>query len=278
MLWQAIIHWAIAGCLSGAAIMVSATPPQGIAPSPDPLIPLSQTSESPEISEPVSGGHIDSPDSIARHPSGASSFEEPIPLNPIAGSPAIKEAGTGSDVPPALAGSQPDFEIKEYQVQPEDVLQITVYEEPDLTTKVRVAGSGEINFPLLGRIRVAGLSVIEVQEKLTQLLAEDYLVNPQVQVFVETYHERSVFVTGAVGKPGSYPLPMGKPTTLMEAVAMAGGFNEKAAVNSTRIVRIESGHEKTIYVKANDIVKKGDKNKDVEVYPNDVIFVPESFF
>jgi polysaccharide export outer membrane protein len=168
--------------------------------------------------------------------------------------------------------------VVEYTIQPEDVLQITVYEEPDLLTKARVAMSGEIHFPLLGRVQVAGLSLMEAQEKIEELLEKDYLVNPQVQVFIETYHVRDVFVTGAVNQPGSYPLPAGKTTTLMEAIAMAGGFNEEAAVNSTRIIRIEEGREKTIHVKVNDIIKKGDKAKDVEVRPNDVIFVPESFF
>ena len=166
----------------------------------------------------------------------------------------------------------------EYRVQPDDVLQIDVYEEPDLTTKVRVTGSGEINFPLLGRMYVAGLSVIEVQEKFTQSLGQDYLVNPQVQVFIETYHARNVFVAGAVAKPGSYALPTGRPTTVMEAITMAGGFSEDAAINNTRIIRIQEGREQTIPVKVNDIIKKGDKNKDVQVLPNDVIFVPESIF
>lgn len=167
---------------------------------------------------------------------------------------------------------------EEYRVQPEDVLNITVYEEPDLTTKARVTGSGEIHFPLVGRVQVGGLSILEVQEKFTRLLGEDYLVNPQVQVFVDTYHSREVFVTGAVTKPGSYALPAGKITTLMEAISMAGGFSEHAAVNQTRIVRIQNGKEETMTVKANDIIKKGDKSKDVPVYANDVVFVPESFF
>ena len=124
---------------------------------------------------------------------------------------------------------------------------------------------------------MAGLSVMQLQEKLTNLL-EDYLVNPQVQVFIDTYHARDVFVTGSVNKPGAYPLPAGKRTTLMEAIAMAGGYNPRAAINDTRIIRIENGKEKTIKVRANDIVKKEGRSKDVEVLPNDVVFVPESFF
>jgi len=165
-----------------------------------------------------------------------------------------------------------------YTIQPEDVLQFTVYGEPDLSTRSRVTSSGEIAFPLLGRVAVADLTVPQVKERLETLLAKDYLVNPQVQVFIESYHPRNVFVTGAVNKPGSYPIPVEKPTTLMETIAMAGGFSKVAAPNSTRIVRIENGQQRIIYVRANDIIQKGDKNQDVEVRSNDIIFIPESFF
>ena len=179
-----------------------------------------------------------------------------------------------ASTPSVLGANRSD----EYVVQPEDILQITVYEEPDLTTKVRVSGSGEIDFPLLGRLVVAGLTVGAVQEKITKALAEDYLVNPQVQVFIDTYHARNVFVTGAVTRPGAYPLDSGKRTTLMEAITMAGGFRQDAAINSTRVIRIENGKENTLIIKAKDIIQKGDKKKDVEVLPNDVVFVPESIF
>jgi polysaccharide export outer membrane protein len=166
----------------------------------------------------------------------------------------------------------------EYVVQPDDVLQITVYEEPSLTTKVRVTRAVDFNFPLLGRVDVNGLSVDQIEQKLTELLAKDYLVNPQVNMFIETYHPRYVFVTGAVNKPGSYAILPGQPTKVMEAVTMAGGFNEEAAINSTRIIRLENNEKKTIQVPVKDIIEKGDKTKDVEVLPNDVVFVPESFF
>lgn len=170
-------------------------------------------------------------------------------------------------------------ETEEYTVQPEDVLQITVFEEPDLTTQARVTSSGEITFPLLGRVTVAGLAVPQVQEKLTTLLAEDYLVNPQVQVFLDTsLNPRRVFVTGAVTRPGSYTISAERLTTFMEAIAMAGGFSEEASVNGTRIIRIEHGRERTILVRANDIITKGDKSQDVALRPGDIIFVPESFF
>ena len=198
---------------------------------------------------------------------GSASAAEPPPdfLPSFTGEPNTPWSG-------ALAGGA------EFTVQPGDVLQVTVYEEPELTTKARVASTGEIIVPLLGRVAVVGLTATQVQEKLTRLLAEDYLVNPQLQVFVESYQLRNVFVTGAVNKPGSYAIPTEKPTTLLEALAMAGGVSERAAANSTRIIRMEDGQERAITVKVTDIIKKGDKAKDVVVRPNDVIFIPESFF
>jgi polysaccharide export outer membrane protein len=253
MIWQALSRWVIAGCLSAAALNISAAPRETV---------ISPEEKQPSVLETIR-------DPSLKPVEAAPSSEGTLTPVPVEGKIQLSPEGGTS---PLVSESE------DYKVQPEDVLQITVYEEPDLTTKVRVASSGEINFPLLRRITVAGLSIMEVQEKITQLLAEDYLVNPQVQVFIETYHARDVFVTGAVNKPGSYPLPAGKPTTLMEAVTMAGGFSEEAAINSTRIIRIDAGRETTLNVKAGDIIKKGDKAKDVEVRPNDVIFVPESFF
>ena len=193
-------------------------------------------------------------------------------------SPGLSPQSSTNFAEAASAPRQDALPSQEYRIQAEDVLQVAVYEEPDLTTKARVAGSGDIMVPLLGHVAVQGLTVSEAQEKITKALGEDYLVNPQVQVFIDSYHTRNVFVTGSVNKPGSYPLPSGKPTTLMEAIAMAGGFREDAAVNSTRIIRLQDGKETTLVVKAKDIVKKGDKSKDVEVFPNDVVFVPESIF
>lgn len=164
----------------------------------------------------------------------------------------------------------------DYRLQAEDILQITVYEEPTLTTEARVSARGDINFPLLGNIPAAGLTAAELQSQLTRLLEADYLVNPQVQVFIKTYHSRSVSITGSVNKPGSYEMPAGKPTSVMEAIAMAGGFTKAAAIGRIRIIRNQNGQTVTIDANAKDIIK-GDKSKDVEILPNDVIFVSESW-
>lgn len=166
----------------------------------------------------------------------------------------------------------------DYRLQPEDVLQIAVYEQPDLDTIARISSTGEIAFPLLGKIKAAGLTVSELKDKIEKLLAEDYLVEPQVLIFIEKYRLKQVSVLGAVQKPGKYDMYTERETTVLEAIAMAEGFSDVANVNGTRIIRNEEGQERTIPVKVTDITKKGMKEKDIFLKPGDIVFVPESFF
>jgi len=166
----------------------------------------------------------------------------------------------------------------EYVIQPEDILEIKVFEEPDMTTRARVTARGEISFPLLGKIKVSGMPVSRLEEKLTLLLEKDYLVNPHVNVFIERYHTKKVFVMGAVKSPGTYNLSNEKETTVLEAITMAGGFMEKAAPNGTKVIRVKDGQGITIKIKVADITKKGRKDKDIPLKANDIVYVPESFF
>ena len=167
---------------------------------------------------------------------------------------------------------------EEYKVDAGDVLLITVYEQPDLTTKVRVNSKGEINLPLIGTVHIIGLSVDAIEEKVKQELQKDYLVDPQVNVFIDKYTPKKVFVMGFVNKPGEYELFKDRQTTVLEAITMAGGFKEGAASNGTKVLRIEDGKEISISIKVTDITKKGDKEKDIPIKPGDIIVVPESFF
>ena len=165
-----------------------------------------------------------------------------------------------------------------YKIQPEDVLQITVYEHDDLKTKARVSTNGKISFPLLGKVEVAGLTVQDVEDYLTVELERDYLVHADVQVFIEDYHAKQITVLGAVKEPGKYDMNTEKETTILEAIALAGGFTKVASKNGTRIIRNEGDKEKAIPIRITDITKKGMKDKDVVLESGDVIFVPESFF
>ena len=166
----------------------------------------------------------------------------------------------------------------EYKLQPTDVITITVHGQPDLTTKTRITADGYITFPLVGKVAVAGITVPDVEQKLKELLEKDYLVNAQVLVFIEQYNAKQVSVLGEVKNPGKYELPGEKEMTLMQAIAMAGGFTKFADLTKTKVMRFENGKKKTIVINVKSITEKGDKDKDIVLQAEDIVVVPESFF
>jgi polysaccharide export outer membrane protein len=151
---------------------------------------------------------------------------------------------------------------QDYVLGPRDLLKITVYDHKDLETKVRVSEDGKITFPLLGEIRAAGLTVQGLERKITKMLADGYIVHPNVGVFVEEFRV-VVYVTGEVRKPGSYPYEEGM--TVIKAVSLAGGLTEKAADGKMTVTRKEQGQKgTTIQIGTNDLLR-----------PDDVLLVPE---
>ena len=115
---------------------------------------------------------------------------------------------------------------RDYTVGPEDLLEIVVFGQKDLTRSVRVNGSGDIAMPLIGVVQVAGLTPQQMESRLQELYSTNYLRNPQVSVFVKEYRHQQVAVTGAVKKPGGYE--MIGPRTLLEMLALAGGLDGQA--------------------------------------------------
>lgn len=114
-----------------------------------------------------------------------------------------------------------------YRVGSGDVLQIDVYDDPDLSGLVTIQHGGEISFPLLGEVPVEGLTVKEVQSRLTELLAKDYLVDPQVMVRVKEHRSQWVTLVGEVVRPGKYYLQGTK--TLLDLLTEGGGFTTRAS-------------------------------------------------
>jgi polysaccharide export outer membrane protein len=166
----------------------------------------------------------------------------------------------------------------QYRLQPSDVLTITVHGQPDLTTKTRVTADGYISFPLLDKVSVKGLTVQELEQKMKDLLEKDYLVKAEVLVFIEEYHPRQVSVIGEVNTPGKFSMSTEKDLTLLEAIAMGGGFTKDADINRTKVMRLEGGEQKTIDINVKDITERGLKDKDIILKPDDVVFIPKSFF
>ena len=167
---------------------------------------------------------------------------------------------------------------KNYLITPTDLIDITVYRETELNRAVRVNAEGEVSMPLAGTIRVGGLSIIDAERAISDRLKE-FLVNPQVSIFIKEYSSKQIFMLGEVKSPGALPLPSEAPMTVLEAIAKAGGFTPLAAPDRTRVIRnTPDGKSKSIPIPVSAITKEGQKDKDITLTPNDVVYVPQSFF
>jgi len=119
--------------------------------------------------------------------------------------------------------------------------------------------------------------VLEAQAAVTARLKRYYL-DPQVSLFIEEYGNRQIFVLGEVRKPGAYQIPAESRMTVLEAVSNAGGFTPIAGPDRTRILRKSHGKSEIITIKVSAITKLGRKEDDLELEPDDVVFVPQSYF
>ena len=197
-----------------------------------------------------------------------------------------------------MAAMVPPVDYTDYKVGPEDELQVTFFTPGEiggaasgynlgggsnqLSGVFRVNGQGEIRLLLVGNVKVAGLTPIEIAEKLTELYKDEgYLVNPQITVTVKQYRHSLVAVSGAVKKPGYYPLIGPRP--LLAVLGMAGGLIAKAG-NTVNILRPRQGASKadgrqglnaqTFVVNLNSLLLRGDTNLDIPIENGDVVFVP----
>lgn len=150
-----------------------------------------------------------------------------------------------------------------YRVGPNDALRIEVFGEPELSTETTVSGHGAIKFPLLGELRVIGMTVKDVEEALSQRLEAGYLKNPKVTVSIVRY--RNFYVSGEARNPGAFPYREG--ITVLKAITLAGGWTVRAAKGEVEILRMVNGQQQTLIVGLKDTIQ-----------PDDVIIVPESFF
>jgi protein involved in polysaccharide export with SLBB domain len=154
---------------------------------------------------------------------------------------------------------------EEYVLAEADVVKITVYDNPDLTTVERISG-GVINFPLVGEVQLVGLTMSQASKKIADRLADGFINSPQVNIFVQEYRVSKIFVTGEVKKPDGYKFEPG--TTVLRAITMAGGFSDKASTGRVKLIRKVNNKE--------EVMEK--VKMDEQVLPGDVIVVPESFF
>ena len=172
---------------------------------------------------------------------------------------------------------QLDVKKSDYKISPTDLLDITIYQNNELNRSVRVSQNGTISFPLVGTVQIGGLGVIQAEDALSKKLS-DFVIAPQVTIFIKEYGNKHVYVLGQVSKPGSYELPTESRLTVVEAISMAGGFTPIAAPDRTRVIRSVNGKSETYTVEVSEVTKNGAKEKDITLEPNDVVYVPQSYF
>ena len=171
---------------------------------------------------------------------------------------------------------KPDVPGHDYQIGPEDVLDIRVFGEPELMQIIRVSPDGTIKFPLIGKVKAAGMSPDQLADAITDALKQGYLKNPQVTVFMQQYRQRMVHVFGEVSAPGPYRLTHND--TFMEIISRAGGFTPVAKREKVKIIRKREGDQDILYIDAHKIFKEGKLDLDILLHPGDIIIVPERFF
>jgi polysaccharide export outer membrane protein len=157
---------------------------------------------------------------------------------------------------------------------PNDLFEVRVYQEPELSGMYQVGPQGDIMFPLCKQVTVSGLTANGAAEKLRDCLAKGFLRNPQVSVLVKEFNSRKVFVFGEVQKPGTFPFEDGM--SVVQALTLAGGFTKQAAQNSTSVTRHIKGQEVKLKVNVQDIALGKAANFTLE--PGDIVYVPESMF
>ena len=156
-----------------------------------------------------------------------------------------------------------------YRISPMDTVSVKVFRMPDLSGDYQVDLTGQISMPLLGEVRVVDMTTAQLDEALTKKFGEKYLENPDISVGIKESARRNITVDGAVKNAGAYPA--GGETTLMQAVALAGGVTEDANARRIAVFRTIGGQRQAA---AFDLVsiRRGEVS-DPKIYPGDIIVV-----
>ncbi len=169
---------------------------------------------------------------------------------------------------PKLSEQQPE---PLYVIQPSDVLEIFVWKQPELTRKVFVRPDGRISFPLVQDLQAAGISPAELKTQIENRLKE-YLSAPNVTVVVEGILSYRVYVIGKVQKPGIQTIE--KPVTVLQALSLAGGFQDYAKDTEIVVVRRQSGENILFDFNYRDVIHGKKPEQNIFLRTGDVVVVP----
>jgi polysaccharide export outer membrane protein len=181
-------------------------------------------------------------------------------------------AGAASSVTQPETGPTTKAHDDSYVIGNDDHLSISVWKEPDLTKSIPVRSDGKISLPLVGEMQASGRTPLQLESDISSRL-RNYITAPEVTVIVEQINSKKYNILGYVGKPGAYALTLS--TTVMDAIALAGGFKDFAKSKGVYILRQNpDGTQSRLNFNYKDFIKGKNLSQNVKVEPGDMIIVP----
>jgi polysaccharide export outer membrane protein len=161
-----------------------------------------------------------------------------------------------------------------------DLLTISVFRQPDLLLEVRIPQDGRISFPLIGSVDAAARTQADLESVIRQKLEKDFIREASVTVTVKEYAKRRVYVVGGVAKPDGYEVAPNSRITVLQVIAAAGGFTDRAYKEYVQIVRRRGPTEREVIrlslVEVEKLIAKGQAEADLELWPDDLVVIPSA--
>jgi protein involved in polysaccharide export with SLBB domain len=164
-----------------------------------------------------------------------------------------------------------------YVLTPGDSIQVTVFQEDELNRTSRIGDNGVVYLPLIGPVRMGGMTVPQAVSMVEELLRKDFLVNPQVTINVLQLAMKQITILGQVTRPGVYEIASRQSMDVLQAIGMAGGYTRIAHPGHITVKRTEAGEEKVYKIDGKRMASREDEEP-FRVLPGDVITVGESIF
>ncbi len=196
----------------------------------------------------------------------AQSSGTPVPRQPAPAAAAATQKPPASPAVPEGITPPPD-----YVIGAEDVLDVIVWREKDLSAQVMVRPDGMVSLPLLNDVQAGGLSVEQFRERVATAVTK-FVESPSVTVIVTTINSRKVYVTGEVVKPGTYPLTA--PTTVLQLLAAAGGPTAFADVKDISVLRTTNGKTVRLPFNFKEVARGRKMEQNVLLRPGDTVIIP----
>jgi polysaccharide export outer membrane protein len=188
--------------------------------------------------------------------------------SPASSSKPATTASPSPDLPKSAAGVRPES----YVIGAEDVLDVFVWKEPDMSKTVPVRPDGMISLPLVGEVKAAGYTPVQLQDVLADSMKK-YVSEPQVTVVVEKVASLNFNIVGEVNHPGYFPLT--RRMTVLDAIALAGGFKDFAKTTKIYVLRTAAnGSQERLPFNYKQVIKGQNPQQNIDLQPKDTIVVP----